>query len=492
MANLYNLIEHAARMHPRSIAFERQDGATFTYDEMLAAVEQFAASLGRFGVGVGDRITVQVEKSIESVWLYLATLRVGAVYVPLNTAYTLAELRYFIDDACPSLIVVEADRTEQLARDVGVNARVATLRQLACSTFDASAACVERTDDDLAAIIYTSGTTGRSKGAMLSHGNLTSNATTLIQLWGFAHSDVLVHALPIYHVHGLFVALHCALVSGARIRFLSRFDASETIAALRGATVFMGVPTYYTRLLASVDFQGEATQLRLWISGSAPLLPETFAAFEARTGQRILERYGMSEAGMITSNPLVGVRRAGTVGKTLPGVTARVRAADGSVAAVNQPGVLEIKGANVFSGYWGNEEKTRESFTDDGFFITGDIVSRDAEGIISIVGREKDLIISGGLNVYPREIEAEIDELPGVRESAVIGVPHADFGEAVVAVIDADATDDLETRLIAALRDRLAGFKIPKRIFCVDALPRNAMGKVQKNVLRNQYSELFK
>jgi malonyl-CoA/methylmalonyl-CoA synthetase len=492
---LYGAVTEAARRHGERTAFETTD-RRLTFTDLLAEVGRFAAALEVAGVRAGDRVTVQVEKSLENVLLYLATLRQGAVYVPLNTAYTVSELAYFVADAQPRVAIVEKSRGDAVARAIAQPAgrtAVLTIDALAASARDARApepADVEA--HDLAAIVYTSGTTGRSKGAMLSHSNLLANAATLVDAWSFVPGDVLVHALPLYHVHGLFVALHCALLAGASTRFLPRFDADAVAAALVGASVFMGVPTYYTRLLGEPSFPRPGTALRLWISGSAPLLPETFAAFESRVGARILERYGMSEAGMITSNPLAGPRLPGTVGPSLPGVSVRTRGSDGHLASPGDPGVLEIRGPNVFSGYWRNDEKTRESFTEDGWFVTGDVAVIDRAGVVSIVGREKDLIITGGLNVYPREIEAEIDALPGVRESAVIGVPHADFGEAVVAVVDRGQDGPEEAAMIADLRTRLAAFKVPKRVFFVDELPRNAMGKVQKNVLRDRFATTFR
>jgi malonyl-CoA/methylmalonyl-CoA synthetase len=496
MANLFHQIERVASARHDSIAFDCTEAGSFTFADLLDRTARFAAALTSLGVHAGDRVTVQLEKSIGGVWLYLAVLRVGAIYQPLNSGYTDAEIEYFVTDAEPSLIVVEPSRLEAvgaIARRAGLSARTTTLADIQGSAESAvpDERIVARADDDVAAILYTSGTTGRSKGAMISHRNLASNATTLVDIWGFTPDDVLVHALPIYHVHGLFVALHCALFSGATTRFLLRFEIGSVLNALAGATAFMGVPTYYTRLLAAPDFPQPGISLRLWISGSAPLLAETFAAFEQRTGFAILERYGMTEAGMITSNPLRGPRLAGTVGRPLPGVSARVRREDGALARAGEPGVLEISGPNVFAGYWRNAEKTNAAFTPDGYFITGDVVTMDATGVVSIVGRQNDLIISGGLNVYPKEIEEQIDALNGVTESAVIGVPHPDFGEGVVAVVDR-ASDVLEEAdIIGPLRERLAGFKVPKRVVFVDTLPRNAMGKVQKKLLRETYRSLF-
>ncbi len=496
MANLFNSVERVAATWSKSIAFDCGVAGCFTFADLLARTSQYAGVLSAMGVRPGDRVTVQIDKSIEAVWLYLAVLRAGAIYMPLNSGYTDAEIEYFVRDAEPTLMVVEPSRfaaVEHIAARAGLSMKATTLASMdqQAASMREDSEIVDRLDNETAAIVYTSGTTGRSKGAMISHGNLASNANALIEIWGFRPDDKLVHALPIYHVHGLFVALHCALLSGATTRFLPRFENAAVLNALVGATVFMGVPTYYTRLLASPEFPLSDTALRLWISGSAPLLAETFAAFERRTGSKILERYGMTEAGMITSNPLAGPRLPGTVGVPLPGVAVRARHEDGSLAAILEPAVLEISGSNVFTGYWRNTEKTRSAFTPDGYFVTGDVVTIDAAGVISIVGRHSDLVISGGLNVYPKEIEEHIDALDGVVESAVIGVPHPDFGEGVVAVVDrAEASLD-EADIIASLRQGLAAFKLPKRIVFVDTLPRNAMGKVQKKLLRETYRCLF-
>jgi len=491
VTSIFQALEAAAR--PRMERGALEWGSRYlTFAELLAAIGHCADALVELGVEPGDRVVVQIEKSLENVVLYFAVLRQGGVYVPLNTGYTDAELEYFVGDAEPALVVVEEGRRSGVEAIVGARARVVTIDALSAHVATRSTGPVTSSGSDLAAIVYTSGTTGRSKGAMLSHDNLLSNARVLIDAWAFTEDDVLVHALPLYHVHGLFVALHCALLAGARIRLLPRFDVGEVLGALSGASVFMGVPTYYTRLLGTEAFPGGDMSLRLWISGSAPLLPETFAAFEARVGVRILERYGMSEAGMITSNPLRGERRPGTVGLPLAGVEIRVRANDGHLAGVEEPGVLEIRGPNVFSGYWRNEEKTRESFTEDGYFVTGDVVTVGADGVVAIVGREKDLIISGGLNVYPREVEEEIDRLAGVRESAVVGVPHPDFGEGVIAIVDRSPDGPDEGQVVTALRGRLAPFKVPKRVLFVTELPRNAMGKVQKNVLRVRFQDVLR
>lgn len=446
-----------------------------TFRELDALSAQFSTVLLARGVAPGDRVVVQVEKTIGAVALYLSCLRLGAIFVPLNTAYTQAEVDYFLKDAEPRLFVAASDMVDEAAP--------LWAEALGAKQENRIVACEA---DDIAAILYTSGTTGRSKGAMLSHGNLLSNAETLHQLWGFEPDDVLIHALPIFHVHGLFVALHTMFLNASKTIFLPKFDAKQAIGLMRQATLLMGVPTFYTRLLAEPAFDREAvSNMRLFISGSAPLLAETHREFEERTGMRILERYGMTEAGMITSNPLKGERLAGTVGMPLPGV--ELRLVDESVERVETgaPGVIEIRGPNVFEGYWRNPEKTAEDVRPDGWFITGDVATQDAEGRVTIVGRAKDLIISGGYNIYPKEIEEVIDAVPGVTESAVVGVPHADLGEGVIAVIVGEAS--LEDAVKAAVEANLARFKRPKRLIFVEDLPRNAMGKVQKVKLRETY-----
>jgi len=461
--SLYDLLASRFPADPATPCF-LLEGGEISYGEVVDRVGRLAALLVSKGVAPGDRVAVQTEKSPQAVMLYLATLKAGAVFLPLNTAYTAAEVDYFLKDAEPRLFVQDA---------------VALAEEAAAHT--PLARTVPRAAADLASIIYTSGTTGRSKGAMLSHGNLAANALALHEIWGFSERDVLLHALPIFHVHGLFVALHCAFLSGGPMVWLPKFSDAEVIAGLARATVMMGVPTFYTRLLAHPEFTAErAAHMRLFICGSAPLLESTFAEFEARTGKRILERYGMSEAAIITSNPLDGARVAGSVGYPLPGVQLRIEGGG--------TGVIQIKGPSVFSAYWRMPEKTAEEFTPDGFFITGDVGRTDPDGRLWISGRAKDLIISGGFNVYPKEIELVLDDLPGVTESAVIGVPHPDFGEAVVAVVMGQAS---EAELIAQARARLAAFKAPKRVIFVDELPRNAMGKVQKALLRQEHAGLF-
>ncbi|WP_374468817.1 AMP-binding protein [Phenylobacterium sp.] len=463
--NLYDRLAAGFPADRTKPCFLLSDGSAVSYGELEEQVGRVAGRLVAEGVQPGDRVALQAEKSVAGVIVYLAALKAGAVYLPLNAAYTPAEVDYFLKDAEPAVFITD---------DVAYVREAANHRRLARA--------VPRTAADLAAIIYTSGTTGRSKGAMLSHGALAANAVALHQAWGITPDDVLLHALPIFHVHGLFVALHCAFLSGCPMVWLAKFSDGEVLAGLSRATVMMGVPTFYTRLLANPAFGAEAAAgVRLFISGSAPLLPSTFAEFEARTGQRILERYGMSEAVIITTNPLHGERIAGSVGFPLPGVELRIGGGE-------ETGVIEIRGPSVFGGYWRMPEKTAEEFTADGFFVTGDVGRQDADGRVWISGRAKDLIISGGYNVYPKEVELVLDETSGVVESAVIGVPHPDFGEAVVAVVIGRGE---EAALIAEARRQLAAYKAPKRVVFVDELPRNAMGKVQKNLLRDRYAGLF-
>lgn len=498
--NLYKTIFDRARGATADVAFECDDGTRVTHGEFHALVGRIAGNLAEASVEPGDRVVAQIEKSVEAIALYLATLRIGAIFVPLNTAYTQRELEYFVADSEPRVLVcapAKAAFGAAVCAAARVTAEVHTLAENGAGSLlehpvEADAEIVERRSDDLAAILYTSGTTGRSKGAMLSHGNLAANAQTLRTLWGWRRDDVLLHVLPVYHVHGLFVAMHCALLEPSTVLFQQRFDPGTAVRALARSTVFMGVPTHYVRLLESESFTAQACEgVRLFISGSAPLRRETFDAFEARTGQRILERYGMTEAGMITSNPLQGPRVAGTVGFALPGVALRVVDDAGGIVDDEGIGTLEIRGPNVFKGYWRKPEKTREDFH-DGWFVTGDLASRDAEGRVSIVGRGKDLIISGGLNVYPKEVEQVLDTLPGVSESAVFGVAHPDFGEGVVAAVVGDGSTGFdEAALRARLREMLAAFKVPQRIVELEALPRNAMGKVQKNLLRDRYVDVF-
>ena len=499
--NLFTLLQdrfEPALDHPSLVLRGGGPGgaeAQWTYGDLDRGSARFGAALRARGVEPGDRVLVQVPKSREAVALYLGVLRCGGVYVPLNTAYTEREVDFFVGDASPRVVV----RGGAAGPDtVGIDA---LWRE--AQTLDPDPAIEPRADDDLAAICYTSGTTGRSKGAMITHGNLTSNALSLHEIWGFEPGDVLLHALPIFHVHGLFVALHTAFLNASKILFLPNFDAAEVRRLLPEATVLMGVPTFYSRLLAAPGFgRADCDGIRLFVSGSAPLTEATFKDFEDRTGNRILERYGMTEAGMITSNPLHGERVAGTVGFPLPDVEVRVvdegRAEAGETPAhpvaelpAGEVGMLEIRGPNLFPGYWGLSEKRAEEMRGDGFFVTGDLASVDLEGRVALVGRGKDLIIAGGFNVYPKEVEDRLDEVAGVRESAVIGAPHADLGEGVVAVLVAEESPVGDDTLRAALDAGLARYKHPRRFYWVDELPRNAMGKVQKNVLRERYGDAY-
>jgi malonyl-CoA/methylmalonyl-CoA synthetase len=483
-------------------AIELADGKHVSYGELFDLVGRLASHLVRSGVEPGDRVSVQVEKSWQNLALYLACVRAGAVFLPLNTAYQLAEIEYFLSDAEPRFVVCRPE-SEKGIRPLCQKLGEMTVESLGTSgdgsLLEAAAdvdiiAPVERGPDDLAAILYTSGTTGRSKGAMLTHENLLSNARVLKDYWRFSDKDVLLHALPIFHTHGLFVACNVALLAGASMIFLSRFDAAEFMRFMPKATSMMAVPTFYVRLLDQPELSRETTKhMRLFTSGSAPLLAETHEAFSARTGHAILERYGMTETNMNTSNPYEGDRVPGTVGLPLPGVELRV--VDGESGALlpqGEVGVLEVRGPNVFPGYWRMPEKTKAEFRPDGFFITGDVAKIDARGYVHIVGRAKDLVITGGYNVYPKEVETELDAIPGVAESAVIGLPHPDFGEGVTAVVvPAKGAKLSEDEVIGALAERLAKFKQPKRVFFVEELPRNTMGKVQKNVLRETYAQTF-
>jgi malonyl-CoA/methylmalonyl-CoA synthetase len=502
--SLYTRLETSFAEAGDKVLFQCPGGSDVTYPAFQAMVGRYANALVASGVTPGDRVMVQVGKSVEAAALYLASLKVGGVFNPLNTAYTTAELDYFMGDAEPRVLVVEPkafDALKPVADKAGVDVVLTlgadgdgTLAELASGQSE-TAATVARDSKDLAALLYTSGTTGRSKGAMITHENLLSNAETLVDYWGFSDTDVLLHALPIFHVHGLFVALNTAFLSRASMIWMPKFDAATVLAELPKATAMMGVPTFYTRLLAEPDFgRAQTSGMRLFISGSAPLLAETHDAFVERTGHKILERYGMTEAGMITSNPYHdGERIAGTVGYALPGISVRIADDAGNEVANGEVGVLEVKGPNVFSGYWRLPEKTNEEFRADGYFVSGDLATRADDGRVTIVGRAKDLIISGGYNIYPKEIEVELNDLDGIEESAVIGVPHPDFGEGVVAVVTATdaANPPKQDTVLDALGAKLARFKLPKALVVVDTLPRNAMGKVQKNVLRDAYGKVL-
>lgn len=507
--NLYDVLAKGFPSDRARTVMELEDGSRLSYADLEAQAGRYAALLVALGVKPGDRVAVQTDKSANAVFLYLGVVKMGAVYLPLNVGYTGAEIAYFLSDATPALVVCRPE-SETALREIAAKSGVAHVHTMDAagggSLTDAASGLTPVTEshpaaaDDLAAILYTSGTTGRSKGAMLTHGNLNSNALALKDLWGFRPGDRLLHMLPIFHVHGLFVAINTTLANGSEMVFLPKFDAARALDLLPRCTVMMGVPTFYVRLLAEAGFTREvAAGMRLFVSGSAPLLEETFEAFEQRIGQRILERYGMTECGMITSNPYAETperrRRAGTVGFALPDVEVRVADENGRVLEREEIGVLEVKGPNVFKGYWQMPEKTAEEFRPDGFFVTGDMSKIDTEGYVHIVGRAKDLVISGGYNVYPKEIELVIDALPGVAESAVVGLPHPDFGEAVTAVVKRNTMDGgeiAEEAIIEACTKDLARFKVPKRVFFVEDLPRNTMGKVQKAELRKTYGETFR
>ena len=485
------------------IAFETQDGALHSYADVEAGAARMAGALVALGVKPGDRVAVQIEKSLAAVLLYLGCARAGAVFLPLNTAYTPTEVEYFLTDAEPTVFVCDPRRKEALAgaSSAAKVAEVETLDGNGEGTLADRAASmpgefvdVERGPDDLAGILYTSGTTGRSKGAMITQENLASNARALVEYWRFTSDDTLIHALPIYHTHGLFVAINVMLMAGGKMIFLAKFDGDQVMSYLPRATSLMGVPTFYTRLLQHPGLTKEATaHMRLFISGSAPLLAETHREFFSRTGHMILERYGMTETNMITSNPFKGERVPGAVGFPLPGVSLRIADPEtGAQLPQGEIGMIEVKGPNVFKGYWRMPEKTAAEFRADGYFMTGDLGMIDSQDYVHIVGRGKDLVITGGFNVYPKEIETEIDGMPGVVESAVIGVQHPDFGEGVTAVVvRAKGAAISEKDIASALEGKLAKFKQPKKIIFVDDLPRNAMGKVQKNVLRESYKGIY-
>ncbi|SLN76670.1 malonate--CoA ligase [Oceanibacterium hippocampi] len=502
MANV--LFDALLRPHldSEAVFLHLPDGSRTSYRAFLASVGRYANALRAAGLQAGDRLAMQVEKSPEALSLYGACMASGIVFLPLNTAYTTHEIGYFVGDATPGLVVCDPAAEAELSAVAAANgANLLTLDGNGGGSLPGLAAeqpedfeAVSRGPDDLAVLLYTSGTTGRSKGAMLTHDNLLSNARALTGLWRITAADTLLHALPIFHAHGLFVAINTSLLAGAAMIFLPRFEIGAVLDALPGATTMMGVPTYYTRLLDEPRFTREtAGHMRLFVSGSAPLLAETHQRFEQRTGHRILERYGMTETGMNSSNPYDAERRAGTVGFPLPGIEIRIADQEnGAELAAGEIGRIEVRGPNVFKGYWQMPDKTAEEFREDGFFITGDLGLRDADGYIQIVGRGKDLIISGGFNVYPKEVELVLDEQEAVRESAVIGVPHPDFGEGVVGVLvpESGATPDV-ARIAEALGRQLARYKQPKRLIVVDELPRNTMGKVQKNILRETYRDLF-
>ena len=499
--NIYHIFEQHFPVNHGDTFLETPSGETYSYVTLEQEVARLAHFLVDLGLNKGERVAVQVEKSPQALFLYLACLRAGLIYLPLNTAYTENELDYFLENADPALVVCDPKSQDMFAR-LAANHHVqhrftlgadgaGSLSQAAAQTV-AEFSTIACDKDDVAVILYTSGTTGRPKGAMITHGNLAANGLALQQTWHWQQQDVLLHALPIFHIHGLFVACHSVLLGGSKMLFVPKFDVQVIMKLLPRATVMMGVPTFYTRLLEQADFnQTLCRHMRLFISGSAPLLEHTFEAFQQRTGHTILERYGMTETGMNASNPVEGARLAGTVGLPLPGVEARIVDEHNLPVSGDSVGMLQVRGENVFKGYWRMPEKTAEEFTDDGFFITGDLAKYNPEGYLSIVGRNKDMVITGGYNVYPKEIELLLDELDGVKESAVIGLPHRDFGEAVTAVIvpeDIQHPPD-EKSIIEQLKQKLANYKVPKRIIIIDQLPRNTMGKVQKNALREKYGQ---
>ena len=505
--NLYALLESGFPKNREDCALETQEGLYYSWRDLDRATAMMANLLKSLNLPQGSRVAVQVEKSPEALFLYLATLRAGYVYLPLNTAYQESEIEYFLENAEPAVVVCSSKNFSWISKIAFKSGtlNVFTLDENRIgSLLDRAAQCsdqfktVKKANDDLAAILYTSGTTGRSKGAMLTHGNLGSNAQVLKEFWGWKKGDILLHALPIFHVHGLFVAAHGALLNGSKMIWLPRLDTAQLIKHLPRSTIMMGVPTFYVRLLLDPNFnQSVCKNMRLFVSGSAPLLTETFNTFQKVSGHTILERYGMSETVMLVSNPYQESRVGGSVGVPLPGVEVRVVNESGSPCGVNQIGAIEVRGPNIFKGYWRMPEKTAEEFTNDGWFKTGDVgrwggetsAGKVPDHYLCIVGRNKDLIISGGYNVYPKEIESFIDDMDGVEESAVIGIPHKDFGEAVMAIVVPKPGAKLNSQsMIDALKSKIANFKVPKRIEIVEGLPRNAMGKVQKNVLRQRYS----
>jgi malonyl-CoA/methylmalonyl-CoA synthetase len=499
--NLFALFEDRFPADRNSTLLRTMDGDVYSYADAMDESARFARCLSDMGLQRGDRVTVQVEKSPAAIWLYFACLRGGFIFHPLNTDYQLDELVYFVSNAEPAIIVCDPSK-ESLFRELvkDKHCEIITLDadgqgQLCEATQETAPDFQTRgcKVDETAVLLYSSGTTGLPKGAMLTHGNLAANTDALVKTWGFTQDDCLLHALPVYHAHGLFVGIGCVLLSGSSMVFLPRFNRDDVIAALPDCSVMMGVPTFYSRLLTDRRFNTKLCGgMRLFISGSAPLLPETFAEFHRRCGHEILERYGMTETSMNASNPLDGERRPGSVGRALPGITLRVVDDDDKELPAGEIGHLQVKGPNVFPGYWRMRKKSAEEFAEDGFFRTGDEAEIDDDGYVSIVGRAKDMIISGGLNVYPREIESVLDSMAGVAESAVIGAPHPDFGEGVIAVVVASHNQALSgSALIAQLRPHMATFKLPKRVYVIDNLPRNSMGKVQKSVLREQYASSF-
>ena len=502
MSNLYKSFADCFPSNLKQNFIITKDNKVYSYQDLINSTARIAHTLDSYHLKMGDRVIFQIKKSPEAIFLYLACLKLGLISVPLNTSYTASEISYFLDDIEPSLIVCDPDSPiikNELISDRS-NLNLLTLDSSGYGTLTENSSndnfyesIVDVEANDIACILYTSGTTGKPKGAMITHGNLSSNALTLQKSWGFNKDDILLHALPIFHVHGLFVAINCALMSGASMIFLPEFKVDDIIKCLPEATMLMGVPTFYTRLLSHPDFNKDSIKkIRLFISGSAPLLKEVSDDFYTKTGHRILERYGMTETVMIASNPLNGVQLPGTVGQALPGITVRVTTDDGKLLKEGETGNIQVSGPNVFKGYWKNPEKTQEEFTEDGFFKTGDVGFLGKNNYLTIVGRSKDLIISGGYNVYPKEIEIVLNSLDDISESAVIGVSHPDFGEGVIAVVVTENNIEIdESKLTGLLKHELATYKVPKRIFSIEKLPLNIMGKVQKNNLRKKYQNVF-
>ena len=500
--NFYNILNQNFSNYSKNICFEEESGRIWLYEDIENLASSFSAFLNQSGLKKGSKIIVQIEKSVLAVGLYLGCLRSGIIYVPLNVAYTSNEVKYFIEDINPDLIFLSLEKKSEHS---ALLKNIPDLKSIIFSGKEEdeffhkinnikSDTAIEVLDEnDTASIIFTSGTTGKSKGAMLTHKNLSSNAFALNNIWGFKENDILIHALPIFHVHGLFVALHTAFLSGCKIIYFEKFSPKKIFTHLKNATVMMGVPTYYSRLLSLNDFSKKACKsLRLFISGSAPLTETVFKEFEERSGHKILERYGMSETGMITSNPLEGKRIEGTVGFSLPEVNIRICNQEGKILPNNEKGIVEVKGPNVFKGYWNLEEKTEMEFRDDGFFITGDIGKIDKNNRLTLFGRSSDMVISGGYNIYPKELELILDEIKGISESAVIGCPHHDLGEAIVAILISDKKDSIsDDKLSKILLESIAKFKCPLKYFWLEELPRNAMGKVQKKILRENYINVF-
>ncbi len=502
MSSLYKLFEERFPQDTTQSFIETKEGKLYSYKDLINITSRIANTMLNAGIGHGGRVIFQVNKTPEAIFLYLACLKIGAISVPLNSSYTSTELSYFIDDIEPALVVCDPaspiikegllqSRNKTCLLTLDKHGEGTIFKDNGNNSHSENIANVNA--DDIACILYTSGTTGKPKGAMITHGNLSSNAMTLHQSWGFNNDDILLHALPIFHVHGLFVALNCVLLNGSSMIFLPEFNVNDVIEFLPMVTVLMGVPTFYTRLLSHPELNNETiNNMRLFISGSAPLLKEVSDDFYTKTGHRILERYGMTETVMIASNPLNGERLPGTVGQALPDITVRITTDDDKILGNGETGNIQVSGPNVFKGYWKNIEKTQEEFTKDGFLKTGDVGFLDDKGYLTIVGRSKDLIISGGYNVYPKEIEIIMNGLDGVQETAVIGVPHPDFGEGVVAVIVLEGNTKIdESNLISLLKKELATYKVPKRIFKISELPLNVMGKVQKNTLRERYNNTF-